>query len=166
MRPFDYFLRCVNLFALIGYMLSIISLLTSEWWNDCSKVNGAFHLISFVFLTSLEIQEPIPNMKYMQFMTAPFGRGLFYIWLAFITLNPSVLSIIGTTFTGSVGCCYGLFGILKACRGNRQPKVVLADSAPTSADYVVDIESEEPTRGESSTSPLLPGYTRTDPNKL
>lgn len=46
MRPFDYFLRCVNLFALIGYMLSIISLLTSEWWDgNYSRLPRAYDFI-------------------------------------------------------------------------------------------------------------------------
>ncbi|KAI9247599.1 hypothetical protein EDC94DRAFT_698819 [Helicostylum pulchrum] len=125
--------KFVNLVALSGYLLNILGLLysTSE---PLQKVNGVFHLFFLVFLLTLEIQEPTPNVEYIQLFLFSFGRGLFYIWVSMILLRESVMSIVGTSITGAIGIIYVLFGSCQSCL--KSDEVIAGIEEPSGSTYV------------------------------
>ncbi|KAI9364623.1 hypothetical protein BD770DRAFT_439520 [Pilaira anomala] len=147
--------KCVNMLALSGYLLNVISLLDSTT-SPLEKVNGVFHMLFLVFLLTLEIQEPTPNVQYMQLFLYSFGRGLFYIWISMILLRGSVLSIVGSSITGLIGALYIIFGSCQSCC-SRSRNIVVDFDEPSSSTYVFHSPATHP--------PQLPQYTVKDPTR-
>ncbi|GAA5805569.1 hypothetical protein HPULCUR_011088 [Helicostylum pulchrum] len=142
--------KCVNLVALSGYLLNIIGLLDSTS-EPLQKVNGVFHLFFLVFLLTLEIQEPTPNVEYIQLFLFSFGRGLFYIWVSMILLRESIMSVVGTSITGVIGIIYVLFGSCQSCL--KSDEVIAGIEEPSSSTYVFH---------SPAIHPDLPQYTVKD----
>ncbi|KAI8057378.1 hypothetical protein BDF21DRAFT_430261 [Thamnidium elegans] len=148
--------KCVNLVALSGYLLNIIGLLDSTS-EPLQKVNGVFHLFFLVFLLTLEIQEPTPNVEYMQLFLFSFGRGLYFIFndvyfrVSMILLRDSVMSVVGTSITGLIGVIYVLFGSCQSCL--KSDEVIAGIEEPSSSTYVFH---------SPAIHPDLPQYTVKD----
>lgn len=88
--------RCISLVSIVQWL----PYLFTNTNND-----DKLYRISFVFLTSLEIHEPAPNMKYIRFMSTSFGRGVCK-WFLFQVVAWAYTNKINTCLSNSWSIVY------------------------------------------------------------
>ncbi|KAI7889553.1 COPI associated protein-domain-containing protein [Mucor mucedo] len=140
--------KLVNMVGLLGYLLTTIDKF-SDWSSDAADVvNGVFHLIMWIALLVIEVDQKPAFSKYVPFLYSFVGRGVFYVWLAWISFRISLLSIIGAVITCIVGIIYVLLFVLKNLQA---PSTMTFEEnyAQSPEDYLSESASFLPTHNNS-----------------
>ncbi|KAI9279271.1 COPI associated protein-domain-containing protein [Sporodiniella umbellata] len=103
MASFDVY-KGLNCLAIIGLVLSFISDFFFPIWSFI--LNGIFKIFLLGVLIALEVSQRPAFVKYWSFMYTFLGRAIFYILLAFIIIQPMILSLVGSIIILLIGIVY------------------------------------------------------------
>ncbi|KAI8328810.1 COPI associated protein-domain-containing protein [Choanephora cucurbitarum] len=106
------FFTTINVLAIFCIILSLVgNFLSFYYWNFI--LNGLIKIALVVVLLIVEFVQPTSVVKPFSFMFYFLGRGLFYIFLGFISMGIDILSVIAGFILVAIGIFYVIMHFVK-----------------------------------------------------